>query len=522
MRKILRTNRDSDFGRRHDFANIDSYDDFTTALPVANHSYFEPYIERCANGRPDALFGPDQKLLMFALTSGTTAPARRIPVTAEFARLYRQGWNIWGVKALQDHPDGYLRRILQVTSPYDEYHTESGIPCGAISGMLAHNQKSIVQRFYATPFDVAQIKDPAQRYYAIMRFAVAEDVGFISTANPSTTLALARTAEQNAERLIRDIHDGDLDIKTELPGELAQRLLRRLRPRPARAEQLEAILNEHGRLLPRHYWNLAFLANWTGGTLSLYLPRLNEYYGPVAVRDIGLLASEGRMSIPFADNTAGGVLDIDANFYEFVPRDDIDRLDGLDNADILGSDLLTLQACQLQQGQQYYILLTNFAGLYRYNIGDLIGVTGHVGTTPVIEFLSKGAHTSSITGEKLTENQVVDAVRAVADQLAIVMETFIMAPQWDDPPRYRLYFESTVPLDRRDLQRLARRVDQRLILGNIEYESKRDTGRLAGVDARQVPSGFLARRDEQRLCENHGRYEQFKHRFLYNESIDMG
>jgi hypothetical protein len=266
---------------------------------------------------------------------------------------------------------------------------------------------------------------------------------------------------------------------------------------------------------------LAFLANWTGGTLGLYLPQVAGYYGTVPIRDIGLLASEGRMSIPMEDNTAGGVLDITANYYEFVPQEEMEGIEGVDKLTTLPSDLTVLQACQLQKGKQYYIFLTNAAGLYRYNIGDLVRVVDHVEATPIIEFLSKGAHISSITGEKLTEDQVVNAVRAAAADLAVRMESFIFAPQWDNPPRYRLYLETGAPLARQELSRLAQMTDQRLTLSNMEYESKRESGRLAGVEARQVPSGFLKERDEKMLRANQGRSEQFKHRFLYNQPLEM-
>src|SRR5439155_12876460 len=36
------------------------------------------------------------------------------------------------------------------------------------------------------------------------------------------------------------------------------------------------------------------------------------------------LASEGRMTIPIADGTPGGVLDIQSHYYEFIPENEID------------------------------------------------------------------------------------------------------------------------------------------------------------------------------------------------------
>ena len=519
--RILRANAASDFGREYGFSRIRSYPDFLQALPLANYSRFAPYIDRCRRGENHALFGPGQRILQFALTSGTTARAKYIPVTEAFLQGYRHGWDIWGVKALSDHPRGYLRKILQVSSPGDESRTEMGVPCGAISGLLAERQSRIVRRFYVLPPETAHISAAAARYYAIMRFAMPEDIGFISTANPSTVLKLARTGAENAARLVQDIHDGTLWPELEIAPELRTRLKRRLRPNVKAAARLGKLLERHGSLLPMHYWNLAFLANWTGGTLSLYLPHLGQYFGNVPIRDIGLLASEGRLTVPFEDNTPAGVLDVTSNFYEFVPQEEYEAVGDVDARDTLDFDFTVYQAAQLERGCCYYVFLTNYAGLYRYNLGDLVRVTDHIDGTPVIEFLSKGAHGSSITGEKLTEKQVVDAVHTAADELAIAFESFIMVPEWGDPPAYRLYLESTAIIPRRNLDQFAARIEQRLTTANLEYDSKRASERLGPLQVRQVPVGFLARRDLALMQENCGRQEQFKHRFLYNRPLDL-
>ena len=46
-----------------------------------------------------------------------------------------------------------------------------------------------------------------------------------------------------------------------------------------------------------------------GGSVGPYLHQLREFSGDTFVRDLGLLASEGRMSIPLEDGTSSGVLD---------------------------------------------------------------------------------------------------------------------------------------------------------------------------------------------------------------------
>ncbi len=487
---------------------------------MTQYDYYGSYINDCKNGRPNALLGTDQKLLMFALTSGTTSQAKYIPVTQAFAQSYRRGWNIWGIQAYQDHPDALFRKILQVASPHEQEKTAAGIACGAISGLLAKNQKPVVRQFYALPNMVAYIPEAGDRYYTIMRLALCEDIAFISTANPSTTLTLAQTAEKEAMRIIRDIHDGTLRVEKNVPEWIRRGLSSRLNPRPQRAMELECILEKYGRLLPRHYWNISFLANWTGGTLSMYLPQLRDYFGNVPIRDIGLLASEGRMSIPLEDNTPGGILDIEANVYEFIPEAEVEGVDLSGHLMTLPEGLVTLRPDEVEPGANYYLILTNQSGLYRYHIGDVVRVNGFAGTTPVIEFLSKGAHTSSITGEKLTEHQAVRAVREAADECGMEVETFIMMPEWGDPPRYGVAVQLRKLRPTERLEVLAGEIDRRLEALNIEYTSKRKSGRLGPVSVKQYAHGELTERDEVIKKANQGRNEQFKHRFLYNQPVE--
>jgi hypothetical protein len=60
---------------------------------------------------------------------------------------------------------------------------------------------------------------------------------------------------------------------------------------------------------------------------------------------------------------------------------------------------------------------------------------------------------------------------------------------------------------------LADRFDRALRAINIEYASKRDTGRLGAVVLNAVPAGWLARRDRDILAQRSA-HEQFKHCYL--------
>jgi len=512
----IRRNTDSEFGRDFGFVHIKSYDDFRKQLPIMTYDDLSPYVERVKRGEIGAMFGGGQRVHMLAKTSGTSDKPKYVPVTSAFLREYRSGWNAFGVKAIMDHPGCFLRHIVQMTSPMDEECSEGGLQCGAITGLMAKSQKRLVRRYYVVPPIVGYIGDSTARYYTAMRFAVTKDVAFMITASPATQLNLAVTADQHRAALIRDVHDGTISDEFEIPEIVRSSLRRRLKRDPVGARRLESIVARTGRLLPKDYWRLGFLANWIGGTMGLYLRDYPIYFGDAPVRDIGLLASEGRMSLPIEDGVAGGILDVSSSFFEFIPESQ----HGDENPDVLLGH-------QLEVGQRYYILLTTSAGFYRYDIGDCVQVNGFHGQAPVIEFLHKGDGISSITGEKLTERQVVEAYRRCLGQTDA--GHFVLAPHWGHPPHYVLHLESGRAGDRsaddshraefnhEDRQRagaLAQRLDQRLGEINFEYASKRQSGRLGPIIVNLIDAGFLATRG-QRLARRYRRAnEQYKHRYL--------
>src|SRR6202011_4419307 len=101
-----------------------------------------------------------------------------------------------------------------------------------------------------------------------------------------------------------------------------------------------------------------------------------------------------------------------------------------------------LGAHELKEGGRYFILLTTGFGLYRYNIHDRVRGTGFHNQTPLIEFLSKGAHFANITGEKLSEYQVTQAMADVLRETDLTLGTYSMAPCWDEElPYYGLFVE---------------------------------------------------------------------------------
>lgn len=503
MEKI-RLNQDSQFGREHGFEKIRSVEDFRARVPIANYETYRPYIEQVKNGNPGALFGPDAKVLMFSMTSGTTSESKYVPITNHFFEEYRRSWNYWGLATYRDHNDLLSKHTLTLASDWDQFRTAGGIPCGSISGLAAETRPRITNSLFILPNALLKVKGTENKQYASLRVAIESPrVGMIVTANPLTLMHLARMADEQKERLIRDVHDGTLSDHVDVPADVRAVLKQRGKgPNRKRAKELDAVVERTGHLYPKDFWpGLSVVSVWMGGSVAAYLPSVRQYFGGAPLRDHGLSASEGHMTSPMQDESCAGLLDYESHFFEFIPTEE----HGTPNPTVL-------EAHELEEGQEYFLLMSTLSGLHRYDIHDVVRCDGFLGQCPRLTFLNKGAHYSSMTGEKLSELQVTQAVGQAFQDCGVLIDHYSLVPVPGDPAYYRLLIEER--FDAEKVREIAARVDQRLSEVNCEYDDRLQGHRMAGVTVVRVPEGTWAEhRQIQTSGEGNDTYA-YKHPFL--------
>jgi hypothetical protein len=212
------------------------------------------------------------------------------------------------------------------------------------------------------------------------------------------------------------------------------------------------------------------------------------------------------MSIPLRDGMSAGVLDITTHYFEFIPESEIDS-----------PQPITLTADEIETGKNYFLVPTTAAGLYRYDLRDLVRVAGFYHATPLVEFLGKGSQFASLTGEKLSEYQVT---RAVADETArcgIPLPVYSIAPCWDErEPHYSLFIERGI-WDDTAFSHVAAAIDAALGQINEEYRSKRASSRLGPLTVTFLKPGTWEQWDRDRLRQTGGTAEQYKHPCLIGD-----
>jgi hypothetical protein len=495
---IVGGNRGTCFGRDHHFDAVRSLGEYRQQVAINDYERLRPYVERAQNGEARVLTA--DPVLMFLLTSGSTGQPKLIPVTETTRRNHRQLTRFWYYRALVDHPDLFSGQLLGVVSPAVEGRTAGGIPFGAASGLIYQSSPSWIQHAYAAPSEIAEVKDFEAKYYLTMRLALERDITFFGTPNPSTILKLVESANRAKDEIIKDIRDGSISSRCNLPPDIRASLAGRLGKNPDRARRLESLIKNDGTLRPKEYWpRLQLIGCWKGGTVGV---RLNEFARWFAkstpVRDLGYMASEAQMTLPISDSGSAGILAVNENFYEFIPESEI------------GSPSPTLLTCaELEEGSNYYLILTTAGGLYRYDINDVVRVVGFFNRTPLIEFVRKGRDVTNITGEKLHVNQVIQAMAQAQSVAGIAVQHFRACADVE-----RSLYVFSVELDgimpaKEQLSRLLQELDSCLRGLNVEYAQKRDSRRLGAPVLNVMNPGWFERNANETL-QRGGRDAQFK------------
>lgn len=497
LSRVLKANGDTSFGRQHGFDRITDHASFTRQVPVRDFEALRPFVDAQIERGEQALTG--EAPLQYARTSGTTGKAKDIPLTRTHLAALRCIHETAVAMQFRGCPEAFAGGILAIVSPAIEGMLANGAPFGSASGMVAGNTPSLVRDKFIVPAPVMTIDDCRVKYLLMLRLALARpDLTYIATANPSTLLMLSQLYREHEAALVGDLRSGSFFLKDRVPPQVWAAVAARLQACPERADELAGGRFRSTSARIADLWPaLRLVATWTCASAGVAVASLrNELSSRTRILDLGYIASEFRGTMTLGRRAGSGMPTVHAHYFEFVERERWDRGE---------PEFLTLD--RIRKGVDYYILVTTPSGLYRYFINDLVRVRGFLHRMPLLTFVQKGKGVTNITGEKLYEAQVLDAVRAVAAQAGLATR-FVMMLADEELRCYRLYLEVDAG-SRLPVSDLARDVDVKLGEINIEYRAKRASGRLGPLSAAWLRAGSAE--DYKRFCVAGGQREgQFK------------
>jgi hypothetical protein len=371
LQDLLARNRECEYGRRHGFADIRTYEQFRARVPIVTHEDLRADIDRIANGAANVLSA--SPVVAFEETGGSAGGRKLIPHTKESLEGFRRALRPWLddlYSAIPGLADGTAYWAISPACRAPK-SSAAGIAVGINDAeYFGAELAGEIVRTLSVPPSAGAISDFDEwRLETTARLLADERLAWISVWSPTFLQILLRCAmERGAELVARYANT-------------------------ARVAQVRAALGA-GRVSFRDVWpQLRLISCWDQAASRAAARELAACFPGVTLQGKGLLATEGIVSIPMI-GTPMPVLAVESGFYEFVAAD--------------GS---VYPASDLVIGAEYQILLTNDSGLYRYAIGDRVRVHEPVGGAPTLEFLGRSALVSDLCGEKLTEDFVLRALR---------------------------------------------------------------------------------------------------------------
>ncbi|MBA3455337.1 MAG: GH3 auxin-responsive promoter family protein [Deltaproteobacteria bacterium] len=474
---LLAEARDTEIGRTCGFAGIDSIEAFRRQVPVHLYEDLRPFIERMCNGEPDVLLHGLPGFV--AQTSGTTGSPKLVPwpptLDHEFLPFLFASFG-----AVETRFPGALTGRQMILSRFIEGHTAAGIPVGSASGYVRNLNESIpgMARVPGIVFDEQRF---AVRYYAMLLYMLSQPLAWLAVLNPSTLLTFIEQLDLFGPALAQDLAagtwthgpDGIDDVMRVASAQQP------LVPAPERAARMRDSLARDKRVnLEEVCPELRVLTMWKGGNAKHYLAQVRARLPTCEIRSEVSGSSEGALLIPLDDRTEGGVPALFSTFIEFLP------------AELEPSPEAFHDIEELKPEQGYRFVVTNRRSMYRLLQDDVFFLERYEGRTPVLRFSHRHGMQSSITGEKLTEWQIIEAVQAAEAQSGLAALDYQARPEWGEPPGYVMFLELDAPADDK-LQRFVIALEHKLHELNLEYASKRSSSRLAAMSLIVLARGEL-------------------------------
>ncbi|TXC85279.1 GH3 auxin-responsive promoter family protein [Luteibaculum oceani] len=358
----------TEFGRDHHFHAIKSHTDFTQKIPVRDYEGLRNYFDRVVKGETSVLW-PGQPVYL-SKTSGTTSGAKYIPITKESIPEH--------ISAARNALLSYINNtgnaafvdgkmiFLQGSPVLDN---SKAIPTGRLSGIVAHHVPGYLQKNRMPSFEVNCIEDWETKVDAIVEETLKEDMRLISGIPAWVQMYFEKLIEKTGKKTVAEI-----------------------------------------------FPNFSLLV-YGGVNFEPYAARFRELIGKEMPTVELFPASEGFFAFQDRQDDTGLLLNTNAGmYYEFVPQEELDK-----------PHPKTLSLSEVELNVNYALVISSNAGLWRYNIGDLVKFTS---LSPFkIRVTGRIKHYTSAFGEHVIAEEVEGALSETLKKDVAAVTEFTLAPQ---------------------------------------------------------------------------------------------
>lgn len=428
---LLKKAKNTAFGKHYKFDEILKSDDvkktFSEKVPYFDynkmdtewwHKYHEGEENVTWPGKPP----------YFALSSGTTGKgSKRIPVTEDMLESIRKA-GIKQVSALSnfDLPPEFFEREIMMLGSSTDLQKEGDHKEGEISGISASNIPFWFRGYYKPGEEISKIDEWDDRVQKIAENAKEWDIGALSGIPSWMELMLKKVIEYHN---LDNIHEIWPNLQVYASGGVA----------------FEPYEKSFDALLGK----------------------------PVQVIDT-YLASEGFLALQNRPDTNAMKLILDNGIYfEFVPF----KAEYINQDGSITNDAPVIPLAEVNEEDEYVLLISTVSGAWRYLIGDTIKFTDKEKNE--IRITGRTKFFLNVVGSQLSVNKMNDAVQELEEQFDIRIPEFVVAAKRaEDGEYYHFWYLGTE--DSADDEKLAEALDKALQDANKNYKVARSKA-LHGV-----------------------------------------
>ncbi|AXT61137.1 hypothetical protein D1816_12530 [Aquimarina sp. AD10] len=416
LHTLLEKAKNTEFGKTYDFASINNYKTFSERIPVRSYEDYESMIERSRLGENNVFWPTPIK--WFAKSSGTTsAKSKFIPVSDESLEdcHFAAGKDLLCMY-LNNNEDSLLftGKSLRLGGS-KELYKENGTSFGDLSAIIIDNMPFWAD-FSSTPSsEVSLMSDWEFKMKAIVQETIQENVTSLAGVPSWMLVLLNQVLETTGNESLFEIWN---NLEVYFHGGV----------------NFDPYRDQYSKILP-------------GDSFKYY-----EIYN----------ASEGFFAIQDRNDSSELLLMLDYGiFYEFIPMDTY----GNENEKVI-------PLSEVEIGQNYAVIITTNAGLWRYKIGDTVRFTS---VNPYrIKVSGRTKHHINVFGEELIIENTEEALRKTAKTTNCEIVEYTVAPIFmkdKEKGAHEWIIEFKKQPD--SLKEFTHILDQNLQHVNSDYEAKR-------------------------------------------------
>ncbi|XP_041001202.1 probable indole-3-acetic acid-amido synthetase GH3.1 isoform X1 [Juglans microcarpa x Juglans regia] len=453
--EILFWNAETEYLRRFQLNGATDRDTFKSKVPVVTYEDLQPDIQRIANGDRSSIFSA-HPISEFLTSSGTSAGERKLMPTIHeeldrrqllysllmpVMNLYVSGLDkgkglyFLFVKAETKTPGGLLARPVLTsyyksehfkTRPYDPYNV------------------------YTSPNEAILCADSFQSMYTQMLcgLLMREEVLRVGAVFASGLLRAIRFLQLHWQQLAHDISTGALNPNITDPAlrDCMSKIIVKPNPELSKFITQECSGENWEGIITRIWPNTKYLDVIVTGAMAQYIPTL-EYYGGGLPLSCTMYASSEcyfGLNLKPMSNPSEVSYTIMPNmcYCEFLPHEPDAPAVSRDSPPPL------VDLADVEVGKQYELIITTYAGLCRYRVGDILQVTDFYNSAPQFRFIRRKNVLLSIDSDKTDEAELqkaVDNASALLQEFnTSVVEYTSYADAKSIPGHYVIYWELLV------------------------------------------------------------------------------